>query len=409
MPRLDALIAHLDRIGRVPPASAELPRRRLLVFLVLVSIPIGFTWGAVYLAFNEPLAAAFPTFHGIASAVDLVLFHRSSNVAGTRDRLLARFVVLPTLLMLSLGTFANSSVVIVWAFMAPAGSLVLDEPRRAVRWFLAYLGALAVGFAIGPQLRHTTNLPDALVGVLFLLNIGTLSLVSFGILALFANQRERALRLAEREHQRSEDLLRNILPESIAERLKTDNRRIAEQFDEASILFADVVGFTPLSARLAPAEVVDLLDRLFTEFDRLVDLAGLEKIKTIGDAYMVAAGVPVPRPDHAVAISRLALEMLTATAALPGPALQVRIGVNSGPVVAGVIGKRRLIYDLWGDSVNVASRMESQGLPDRIQVSRATHDAIEKHFELEPRGSIEIRGRGAFETWFVVRERYQAD
>ena len=402
--RASALISALDRIGSAPCPPAERPRRRLLVLLCIVSIPIGLTWGAFYLLFNEPLGAIFPALHGLSSIVYLWLFHRTSNESRLRTALLAQFLALPFLLMLSLGAFAASSVVVVWSFMAPAGSLVLDEPRRALRWFAAYLAVLAIGYGAEPVLRHANNLPDPLVQGLFLLNIGTLSVVSFGILALFATQREAALRLAELEGRRSDDLLRNILPGPIADRLKNDNSRIAEQFDDASILFADVVGFMPLSARLSPAEIVDLLDRLFSEFDVLVDRSGLEKIKTIGDAYMVAAGVPEPRPDHAPAIARLALAMQATAATLPGTRLELRIGINSGPVVAGVIGKRRLIYDLWGDAVNVASRMESQGVPGRIQVTRATADRLGDRFRLEARGTVEVKGRGAVETWFLVGE-----
>jgi adenylate cyclase len=398
------LISALDRIGTTPCPPADRPRRRLLVLLCIVSIPIGLIWGGFYLLFNEPLAAVFPSLHGLSAIAHLVVFHRTSNEARLRLPLLAQFLMLPFLLMLSLGTFAASSVVVVWSFTAPAASLVLDGSGRALRWFVAYLAVLAIGYGAEPLLRHGNNLPDGLVQVLFLLNIGTLSLVSFGILALFAAQREAALRLAELEGQRSDDLLRNILPGAIADRLKSGNRRIAEQFDEASILFADVVDFTPLSARLAPAEIVDLLDRLFSDFDALVDRAGLEKIKTIGDAYMVAAGVPEPRPDHAVAIARLALEMQAAVAALPGPPLQLRIGINSGPVVAGVIGKRRLIYDLWGDSVNVASRMESQGVPGRTQLTESTYERIRDRFSCEARGTLNVKGRGAVAVWLLVGE-----
>ena len=373
--------------------------------LDIVSIPIGLLWGGFYLLFNEPVAAIFPAFHGVSTAVYLLLFHRTSNESRLRTALLAQFLLLPLLLMLSVGGFAASSTVVIWAFLAPAGSLVLGEPRQALRWFAAFLVALTIGYVADPFLRPTNNLPEPLVRALFLLNIGTLSVVTFGILALFATQREAALRLAEHEGQRSDDLLRNMLPGPIAERLKRDSRRIADHFDDASILFADVVGFTPLSARLSPAVIVDLLDRVFSEFDVLVDQAGLEKIKTIGDAYMVAAGVPEPRPDHAIAIARLALEMQRVTTNLSGPPLELRIGINSGPVVAGVIGRRRLIYDLWGDSVNVASRMESQGVPGRIQVTRSTHDLIGDRFAFETRGTVNVKGRGDVETWLLVGER----
>jgi adenylate cyclase len=191
----------------------------------------------------------------------------------------------------------------------------------------------------------------------------------------------------------------------VAERLKAEHRLIAEHHDEVTVLFADVVDFTPLSARLSPAEVVGKLDRLFTDFDALVDKHGVEKIKTIGDAYMVAAGVPTARADHAQVLARLALEMRAAAAHHlrdDGTAIRLRVGINSGPVVAGVIGRRKFIYDLWGDTVNLASRMESQGVPDRIQVAGSTYERIRDSFRLEPRGTIEVKGKGLVDTWYLL-------
>ena len=174
------------------------------------------------------------------------------------------------------------------------------------------------------------------------------------------------------------------------------------------MLFADVVDFTPRTRSLPPAEVVGLLDRLFSHFDALAERYGLEKIKTIGDAYMVASGVPEPRPDHAQALARLGLDMVEAVR--PGGevgdlGLQLRVGINSGPVVAGVIGRKKFLYDLWGDAVNTASRMESQGAPGEVQITRATYDLISDEFECGPQGMIPIKGKGDMETWYLVGRR----
>jgi adenylate cyclase len=230
----------------------------------------------------------------------------------------------------------------------------------------------------------------------------------FTLLALFAKQRQDALVALRGEQDRAESLLLNILPRSIAEKLKAQPQTIADQFTAASILFADVVDFTPRSEHLSPAEVVGLLDDLFSHFDTLAERYELEKIKTIGDCYMVAAGVPVPRPDHARALAMMALDMLEAMRAgeaMGDLGMELRIGINSGPVVAGVIGRKRFLYDLWGDAVNIASRMESQGTAGRIQVTRATFELLEDGFHFEPRGTVTVKGKGDMETWYLVGPR----
>jgi adenylate cyclase len=216
--------------------------------------------------------------------------------------------------------------------------------------------------------------------------------------------RERALSQLAREHQalkleqaKSERLLLNVLPEPVAARLKDDDRVIADACPEVTVLFADSVGFTPLSERLAASDLVSVLDRVFARWDALALKHGVEKIRTIGDAYMVAAGIPLSRADHAEAIAALALDMgpeLAHVATETGLALELRIGIDSGPVIAGVIGRAKFIYDLWGDTVNTASRMESHALPSTIQVTQRTYDRLRDRFELRPRGTIEVKGKG---------------
>jgi len=210
------------------------------------------------------------------------------------------------------------------------------------------------------------------------------------------------------EKQTSERLLLNVLPAPIADRLKHGEGLIVDRFDEVSVLFADLVGFTALSAKTSPEALVTMLDELFTEFDRLAEHHGLEKIKTIGDAYMVVAGIPQPRADHAHAIARMGLDMMAtidAYAARTTSDLTIRVGIHSGSVVAGVIGRKKFIYDLWGDTVNTASRMESHGVPGKVHVSAATRDRLAGEFELEPRGTIDVKGKGPMETYLLVRER----
>lgn len=220
---------------------------------------------------------------------------------------------------------------------------------------------------------------------------------------------EIALKRLNREKERSESLLLNILPASIAQQLKQSRASIAEHFDEVTILFADIVGFTTLSERLKPIELVDLLNCIFSEFDELVESVKLEKIKTIGDAYMVAAGLPLRRSDHAEAIADMALAMQQRIAdfrAMTGEDIQIRIGINTGMVVAGVIGTKKFIYDLWGDAVNVASRMESSSQPGRIQVTATTYHLLKERYHFEARGIVDIKGKGAMETYWLCGKKF---
>ena len=216
-------------------------------------------------------------------------------------------------------------------------------------------------------------------------NLVATGILTIAVLAYFVRQRDRF-------QERSDDLLHNILPDEIVARLKAGSTMIADDFTSASVLFADVVGFTPMSAAMSPAELVGLLDDVFTRFDGFVAELGLEKIKTVGDEYMAAAGVPRARADHAHAIADLALRIRDHVAAnqVNGHRLSLRIGINSGPVTAGIIGAHKFSYDLWGDTVNTASRMESEGVPGSIQVSPSTYELIKDEYLCEARGLIPV-------------------
>jgi adenylate cyclase len=222
------------------------------------------------------------------------------------------------------------------------------------------------------------------------------------------DQEQAYLQQIQAEQDRSERLLLNILPQSIAERLKHSHKPIAEQFDDVSVLFADIVGFTKLAARITPTELVGMLNEVFSLFDDLAERYGLEKIKTIGDSYMVAGGLPKPRPQHAAAVADMALAMQRAIArfsARRGDDLNIRVGISSGPVIAGVIGTKKFIYDLWGDTVNTASRMESHGLPGQIQVCAATHARLSDRYLFQERGEVLVKGKGAMATYLLMGRR----
>jgi adenylate cyclase len=268
---------------------------------------------------------------------------------------------------------------------------------------------VAVSAAIDPALAAgAPHIPAGVVVAFFALNIVGVCTTAYVLLQYFVRARERALAELEVERAKSERLLLNVLPASVASRLKESDKVIADGFAEATVLFADIVDFTPLAQGLAPADVVVLLDRVFARWDGLAARHGVEKIKTIGDAYMVAGGIPSPREDHAEAIANMALEMeaeVERCAAESGLPLKVRIGIDTGPVVAGVIGRAKFIYDLWGDTVNTASRMESHGMPGAIQVTERAYEELRDRYELRQRGTIEVKGKGPMTTYLLLARR----
>ncbi len=222
---------------------------------------------------------------------------------------------------------------------------------------------------------------------------------------------QETLAALQYQQEQSERLLLNILPEAIAARLKQSSDTIADTFADVTVLFADIVGFTQLSSRISPSDLVSLLNEIFSAFDQLAEKHGLEKIKTIGDAYMVVGGLPTPRPDHAEAIVEMALDMQETIAQFScdtGESMKLRIGINSGAVVAGVSGIKKFIYDLWGDTVNTASRMESHGLPGYIHVTSATYELLPDKYIFENRGTIEVKGKGEMTTYFIKGRKFTA-
>jgi guanylate cyclase len=388
-------------LGADPADSGDLRfRKRLLVGIALLILPIAFLWGCLYFAIGEPWVALTPWGYVAGSIVSIVVFAWTRNFAFLRTAQLLLILIAPALGMIMLGSLDESSNVVVWSLLAPLGAVAFGRPERAWPWFGAFVLTIVLSLGLAELVRpDAADLPNAFVRTFDVLNIVAVSFVALLLLVTFARGRADA-------QERVEALLLNILPDEVAERLQQDPSTIADHFDNVSILFADVVDFTPMSSRLDAREVVGLLDRLFTSFDELVDRYEVEKIKTIGDCYMVAAGVPRHRADHAQALANVALEMREcARACLPESStydLRLRIGISSGPVVAGVIGRRRFLYDLWGDTVNMASRMESHGTPDTIQITRSTWELLADEFETHSRGLVDVKGKGEVETWVLV-------
>jgi adenylate cyclase len=398
------LVDRAVSIGADPNDTAdERFRRRLLVGVSLIILPVALIWGCLYWIVGEHGVALTPWAYAAGSALSLVVFARNRNFAFLRTAQLVLILVAPAAGTVAVGSLDEASAVVVWSLLAPLGAVAFDRPGRAWPWFAAFVVSVPVVMGLAEVVRpNAADLPDAFVRTFDVLNIIVVSAVAMLLLVTFARGRETA-------QARVETLLLNVLPAEVAQRLQSDPNSIADHFDEVSILFADVVDFTPLSSRLDAREVVGVLDRLFTSFDELVDRYDVEKIKTIGDCYMVAAGVPRPRPDHAQALASLALEMGgCAKSCIPEGSdydLRLRIGISSGPVVAGVIGRRRFLYDLWGDTVNMASRMESHGTADCIQITRSTWELLREEFDAEPLGTVDVKGKGPVETWRLVGPR----
>jgi adenylate cyclase len=401
--RLPATLRRLAEIGATPGDSHELRvRKSVLVLSSLLMTTLASVWVVTYAILGLWLSALIPFVYQLASTASIVIFARTRRYLLFRTSQLWLPLLLPFALQWSLGGFENSSGVSMWAFASPIGALLFVGARQALPWFAAFVGLVALSAAIDPLLAdHPPDIPDGLVVTFFALNILGITTTAYALLQYFVRARDLALAQSER-------LLLNVLPEPVAERLKAEDGIIADACPEVTVLFADIVGFTPLSARLSAAELVAVLDHVFAEWDALTVRFGVEKIKTIGDAYMVAAGVPLHRDDHVEAIADMALAMqpvLERYAAESDLELQVRLGIDTGPVVAGVIGRAKFIYDLWGDTVNTASRMESHAPTGGIHVTERVYARLRDRYDLEPRGTIEVKGKGAMSTYMLIAGR----
>ncbi len=287
--------------------------------------------------------------------------------------------------------------------------LFIAFPRKKDLLFIVLIGVtdLAAFVVTEYEPHHSRYLIDPSPDLITLIHLGSTTgaifLISGLVLVLYLDV-NRAKNAFAREHRRSESLLLNVLPGPIASRLKVSSGSIAETFPEATVLFADIVGFTKLAAKKRPEKLVEILNSYFSGYDELAERYGVEKIKTIGDAYMVAAGIPQKRTDHAAALARMGADMIQATDRISrelGLDLAIRVGVHSGEVTAGVIGKKKFIYDLWGDTVNIASRMESHGVPGRVQVSAHTYALVKDELSFEHRGKIEVKGMGEQDVYLL--------
>jgi adenylate cyclase len=379
--------------------------KNIIVGAAIASGSSALIWGLIYFGQGEKVAGSSLLFAGIVFYIYLPFFARTGNVSRLRLITFLLWLIIPPSAMWFLGGFYPASAMISWSFIPVILALMTSTIKIASRWFYAFFLFLVARGFIQPFLANDTLLPDNLITGFFVMNLGAISIIIYLALRYFIKQRNEAYAALEVEQEKSNNLLLNVLPEEIAEILKVEKGIIAERYDEASILFADLVGWTPLTAKLNPVEMIELLNEIFSYFDTLVEKYGVEKIRTIGDNYMVASGLPSSRKDHAQAIAEMALDMQEYIQEFPtkrGNRINFRIGINSGPVIAGVIGRKKFQYDVWGDGVITASRMESQGVAGKIQVTENTYRILKDEFNFEARGTIDVKGKGKMETWFLV-------
>jgi adenylate cyclase len=328
-----------------------------------------------------------------------VVLARTKRLERYVNVLILSVLLFPAVIEVSLGGLAGASAAVVFAFLGPVFALLGLGPRRATAWFVAFMLVVIGVILLDPLVSsRIPPQPYPLRLVWYAANLGVPLGITFALLRYTDIRRRRA-------EARSQELLTNAIPRSIAARLQHGEERIAESYPETTVLFADLAGFTPWARQTDPARVVGFLDELFTRFDELAAEHGVEKIKTIGDAYMAVAGAPEPRTDHAAAAIRLARGMLAAVEearrSLDAP-LEVRIGLASGSVVGGVIGQQRILFDLWGDTVNIASRMESSGEAGRIHVAPSTRALLGDDYVFEEREPVEVKGLGPMTTYLLA-------
>lgn len=391
----------LTRVKRVPGESKEdLESRRLLTGLVLAGFFMITVLASIYFYFGAIQAAWVEVTYGYFALCSWIYlrwvgrYYRAIFMAHN-----IAIVLFPLLSTILLGGFFESGSRFIWTLLGPIAILVFYKGRYAWSSFAAYLTLLILTFTQIPGVPITGELPHVVSSALSIANIGGLSAFVFILFNAYVHN-------LWSEQDKTESLILNILPKEIAANLK-DHRAseiIAEHHPSASILFADIVNFTGISKALSANELVTLLNQVFCHFDQLAEKYGLEKIKTIGDSYMLASGVPSHRDDHAVVLTKMALEMrhfVENQTFINGLRVQLRIGIHSGEVVAGVIGKKKFVYDLWGNTVNIASRAESHGLSGSINITTSTYQQVKEFFHCESRGMIDLKGLGEHEIFLV--------
>lgn len=409
-------LTRLRNAGIEPGDREDLRQQKvMLVFIsALVSVAAGL-WLLIYWAMGPRLSASLPFGLQLLVAVNLAVYIRSRRFTLFRLSQLALLLFFPFVAQWAMGDFVSASGLILWGVLAPISALLCLGVRESVPWFVAYLVMTLLTGGVDYMLADVTvhtEVPRRISMVFFALNFVTISTIVYLLLRFALIERARARQQLEEAHacleaeqSRSERLLLNILPGPIASRLKNSDATIADGFADVSVMFVDIVGFTELAAGMQPSQVFAMLNRVFSGFDELAESRGLEKIKTIGDAYMVAGGLNDHLAAPCNAVAELALDMrdwLRRDQSIRTAPLQIRIGIGTGPVVAGVVGKKKFIYDLWGDTVNLASRITDESLPNGIQCDEATFTRLRGRFEFEDPIPLHLKGKGTVKVWRLL-------
>ncbi len=384
-------------------------RKSLLIFATgLVSMG-AMLWLFLYWQMGPQFSSTVPFVFQIMLITNLLFFFKTGNFEFFRYSQLALFLFSPFVIQWGIGNFITASGTSLWGLLAPIGAVLVFGARESTAWIFAYIFLTALSgffdYYLADSLQPAAQVVPTRVSVFFFaLNFAAISSIVYLLLRYATQEKakiEAALvethRLLQDEQDRSERLLLNILPGPIAERLKHDKQTIADGFADVTVMFVDIVNFTKVAEGLTPQQVFSMLNRIFSSFDELAELFGTEKIKTIGDAYMVAGGLNNDQGNYSKAIADLALAMrdlLQHDFKINDMRLEVRIGIGTGPVVAGVVGKKKFIYDLWGDTVNLASRITSEGVPGMVQVDEATYRRLLPHFEFHEPQVVYLKGKG---------------
>ena len=363
-------------------------------------------WLAIYWLMGQNFSTNVPLAYQAVSLTSLVYYLKSKNFAAFRFIQLSLFLFAPFVMQWAVGSSITSSGVTIWALLAPVGAVVVAGWRESIPWFVAYILLTGVSgfFDYFLGIGNTGGLEMKTIGVFFALNFAAMSSILYFLVRYFVletekikNQLDQQHTLLREEQNKSEHLLLNVLPTTIAQRLKNNQTLIADGHADVTVMFADITNFTQMTEQMAPKQMVGLLNKIFSWFDSMTDKYGLEKIKTIGDAYMVVGGLTRNREDYVKNIVDMALEMqeyITQHPDLSRHNLGIHIGIATGPAVAGVIGSKRFIYDVWGDTVNIASRLTDDGKRGDILTDKTTYSRMCHQYNFEPPKIADIKGKG---------------